>query len=158
MPNRIGPRAVCRASSLDHPKDRLHDLVLGHPYSSHLSVCLPSSAASELQSLQLHQTWYRVSCQVSAFLSPGFLEREVLSEGTQFLALAHRTAGLGQSEAVGIHGARLHLTVSQATYERLGLVGKRSPLKPGITRHTQLAAGQIPAQTAANTMLGHRRV
>ena len=49
----------------------------------------------------------------------------------QFIALAHRTAGPAQSEAVGIAAGRLHLTLSSATYERLGLVGKRSELKPG---------------------------
>ena len=131
MPKRLGARAVCRSSSLDHPKDRLHHLILGHPFSSSLRLCCPSSHAASLQAAQLSQILYRVTCKVSAFLAAGFFEREVVDQGSQFLALAYNTAGLAQSEAVGICGGVLHLTVSQATYERLGLVGTRSACRPG---------------------------
>ena len=131
MPKKLGARAVCRVSSLDHPKDRLHHFLLSHPFNSSLSLICPSCTGPELKRVHLHQHWYQVTCQVSAFLSPAFLEREVTSEGSDFVALAHKTAGPGHSEAVAICGGALHLTVGQATYERLGLVGSRSALKPG---------------------------
>ena len=142
MPQKTGPRAICRDSDLTHPGTDLAAFVLSHPYNSRLGFCA-LTPEGEPALLDPAQAVYRYSvyCNLSLLLSPSFLDREILGEGTNFLALCTGLNFQG-CEAVGISNRSLQLLVSSPVYERLGLVGTQSKHNPG----DGLQAG-LPSET-----------
>lgn len=124
---------ICRETSLQHPGTDLAAFLLSHPYNSRIAVAegQVSSGIEPLSHTADADVYrYRLSCNLASLLSPAFLDREILSEGTEFIALC---TGLdfSKSEAAGISDRTLHLIVDSTVYEYLGLVGARSKHNPG---------------------------
>ena len=133
MPQKIGPRVICRDTSSHHPGTDLAAFVLSHPYNSRVGIaasCPDPQGHPTVQVPDPDSNRYSVVCNLSSFLSPGFLDREILGDGCEFIALC---TGLDFSkcEAAGISNKALHLIVDSTAYEHLGLVGSQSKHSPG---------------------------
>ena len=133
MPKKIGPRVICRDTSSHHPGTDLAAFVLSHPYNSRVGFAASCPGPKGQPTFQVPEPdtdRYSVICNLSSFLSPAFLDREILGEGCEFIALC---TGLDFSkcEAAGVSNKALHLIVDSTTYEHLGLVGSQNKHNPG---------------------------
>ena len=72
-----------------------------------------------------------VRCNLACLVEHDFVERHVRAEAASFCALVVGTrADLDDSAAI-LPDGKLHLAVSQGTYQNLGLQGARVPHNPG---------------------------
>ena len=137
-----------RDSSFEHPKSNLSSLVHSHPIVPELQLGFAFSSAAEIgiwpdcATVRDGFFVYFVQANLSVFLEEQFLRQHILDPDCSFLAVS-----LSSEDAAAITPDRkLRLRLSQRTYERLGLLGRRSSNDAGesCTPPAAKAAAQVP--------------
>lgn len=72
-----------------------------------------------------------VRCNLACLVEHDFVERHIRGEAASFCAQSVGTLIDGGDSAAVLPDGKLHLAVSEATYQRLGLQGARVPHNPG---------------------------